>query len=56
MDEMDEKEITFGQLLQARCPMEKKIMRKQNGSPNHVPSWGTFLKEKGNNFLQRSSS
>jgi hypothetical protein len=36
MDEMDEKEITFGQLLQARCFMEKKIRRKQNGSPNHV--------------------
>jgi hypothetical protein len=56
MDEMDEKEITFWQLLQARCPMEKNIRRKQSGSPNHVPPSNNFLKEKGNNFLWGSIS
>jgi hypothetical protein len=56
MDEMDEKEITFEQLFQARCPMEKNIKRKQSGSPNHVPPWSNFFKEKGNNFLRGSNS
>jgi hypothetical protein len=46
MDEMDEKQITFGELLQARCLKEKELSlgRRQNGNPNHV------FGEKGNNF------
>jgi hypothetical protein len=48
MDKMDEKQITFGQLLQVKCFKEKRFPtgKRQNGNPNHV------FGGNGNNFFK----